>query len=231
MTLKQALAALKKGGTAQNRKIYGRHGVTGEMFGVSYALQKKLAKQIGTDHELALGLWASGNHDARVLATMVCDPAAFTSRQLDTMARELDSYVLTDAFCSPVVRSEKGLKKFEVWKNRKAEFVSAAAWNILAGQALRVVQNDVLTDAYCSEQIDLIVREIHTRPNRTRHSMNQALISLGVRNPRLEKKARAAAKKIGKVEVDHGQTSCTTPDAARYMTKILEHKKKKAKKK
>jgi 3-methyladenine DNA glycosylase AlkD len=228
MTLKQALAALKKGGTAQNRKVYGNHGVTCEMYGVSYALQKKLAKQIGTDHELALGLWASGNHDARILATMVCDSSAFTSRQLDTMARDLDSYVLTDAFSGAVVRGGDGMKKFNAWKSRKSDFVSAAAWNILASQAFR---DDNLTDAFCSEQIEVIVQEIHHRPNRTRHSMNQALICIGVRNSRMEKKARAAAKKIGKVVVDHGQTSCQTPDAAQYMTKVLDHQKKKAVKK
>lgn len=228
MTLKQAMAALKKGGTAQNRKIYGSHGVSGEMFGVSYALQKKLAKQAGTDHDLAMGLWASGNHDARILATMVCDSQAFTARQLDAMARDLDSYVLTDAFSGAVVRGGEGLKKFEAWKNRKNEFISAAAWNILASQAMR---DDGLTDTFCVEQIDLIVRDIHQRPNRTRHSMNQALICLGIRNPRLEKKARTAARKIGKVSVDHGQTSCQTPDADRYMTKVLDHQKKKAGKK
>jgi 3-methyladenine DNA glycosylase AlkD len=228
MTLKQALAALKKGGTAQNRKIYGRHGVSGEMYGVSYALQKKLAKQAGNDHELAVALWATGNHDARVLATMVCDPTAFSSRELDAMARDLDSYVLADAFSSVVSRSGKAIQKYGAWKNRKAEHISSAAWNVLASQAFH---DDSLTDEFCAEQIDLIAREIHSRPNRTRHSMNQALISLGVRNPRLEKKARAAAKKIGKVEVDHGQTSCQTPDAAAYMTKTLEHRKKQAAKK
>ena len=225
MNLKQAMATLKKGGTAQNRKVYGRHGVAGDMFGVSYTLQKKLAKEAGTDHELARGLWASGNHDARILATMVCDPTAFTSRELDAMARELGDYVLTDAFSSVVSRSGKALKKFEAWKNRRGEFVSAAAWNVLASQAMH---DDTLTDRWCADQLDLIAREIHDRPNRTRHSMNQALISLGVRNPRLEKKARAAAKKIGKVEVDHGQTSCQTPDAADYMTRTLAHRKKKA---
>ena len=228
MTLPEAVAALKKGGTAQNRKVYVRHGVSGDMYGVSYALQKKLAKQAGTDQDLAVALWATGNHDARVLASMVCDPTAFTSRELDAMARELDNYVLADAFANIVIRSGQAMKKFEAWKNRKSEFVSAAAWNILTSQAMH---DDTLTDAYCTEQIDLIAREIHRRPNRTRHSMNMALISLGIRNPKLEKKARSAAKKIGKVEVDHGQTSCQTPDAAAYMTKTLAYRKKKAAKK
>ena len=228
MTFTEAVAALKKGGTAQNRKVYGNHGVAGDMYGVSYALQKKLAKQAGTDQDLAVALWATGNHDARVLASMVCDPTAFTSRELDAMARELDSYVLADAFSNIVIRSGQAMKKFEAWKNRKSEFVSTAAWNVLTSQAMH---DDTLTDAYCTEQIELIAREIHQRPNRVRHSMNMALISLGVRNPKLEKKARAAARKIGKVEVDHGQTSCETPDAAAYMTKTLEYRKKKAAKK
>ncbi len=102
MTLKQALASLKKGGTAQNRKVYGRHGVSGEMFGVSYAEQKRLAKAAGCDHELAVGLWASGNHDARVLACLVADQASFSSRELDTMARELDNSVLTESLADVV---------------------------------------------------------------------------------------------------------------------------------
>jgi len=225
MTFKQAVAALKKGGTAQNRKIYGRHGVSGEMFGVSYSEQKKLAKTAGRDHELAVDLWATGNHDARILACMVADPDAFSSRELDTRVRDLENYVLVDAFAGMVARGPHALKKFTAWKNRKGEFVSAAAWNVLGNLA---VHDDSLTDTFCNEQIDLIFKDIHTRPNRTRHSMNMALIGLGVRNSRLEKKARAAAKKIGKVEVDHGQTSCQTPDAAGYITKTLAYRKKKA---
>ena len=228
MTVKQTLDALKKEGTAENRKTFGNHGVTGNMFGVSYAVQKKMAKAAGTNHKLAVGLWKSGNHDARILACMVCDPTQFTTRELDAMARDLDNYVLTDAFSGVVIRSGQAIKKFEAWKNRKNEFTSAAAWNVLTSQAF---YDETLTDAFCAAQIALIAAEIHSRPNRTRHSMNQALISLGVRNAKMEKKARAAAKKIGKVIVDHGQTSCQTPDAVVYIDKTLEHRKRKAAKK
>ena len=66
---------LEEMGTAQNRKVYARHGVGEEMFGVSFANQNKLAKAIKRDQALALELWATANHDARILATMVADPA------------------------------------------------------------------------------------------------------------------------------------------------------------
>jgi 3-methyladenine DNA glycosylase AlkD len=68
MTEKEILAELRSLGTEQNRKIYSRHGVQGEMFGVSYANLEKLRKKIKTDHMLAGQLWAAGNHDARILA-------------------------------------------------------------------------------------------------------------------------------------------------------------------
>ena len=53
--------------------------------------------------------------------------------------------------------------------------------------------------------------------------MNQALISIGLRSPSLRKAAVAAAGRIGKVEVDHGETSCQTPDAAAYIAKAAAH--------
>ena len=75
MSFRTIMAGLRTTGTEQNRKVYARHGVGKKMYGVSYANLKKLKKQIGTDHALAEKLWGSGNHDARVLATMVADPA------------------------------------------------------------------------------------------------------------------------------------------------------------
>jgi 3-methyladenine DNA glycosylase AlkD len=230
MTLAQTLATLKKEGTAQNVKVYSNHGVKGPAYGVSFAALKKLKKAIGVDHELAVGLWQSGNHDARVLACMVADPAALTSRDLDTWVRQIDNYVLCDAFSGLVARTGKGLRKFEQWKTRKSEFVSTAAWNALCA-ATAFEDGAAISNDFAATQIKHIAAEIHQRPNRTRHSMNQALICLGVLNGTLAKKAKAAAKRIGKVEVDHGKTSCKTPDAAGYIDKTLAYRAGKAAKK
>jgi len=223
MTLKQALAALAGAGTARNRKVYARHGVKGAMFGVSYAELNRLRKAIGQDHELAVALWETGNHDARVLACMVADAGAMTARRLDAWARDLDNYVLSDAFSALVARGPHARRKAEAWKNRRGEWVSASAWNVMGSLALN---DEGLEDGYCEEQIRIIAAEIHDRPNRTRHSMNNALIAFGVRNPRLEKAARAAARWVGPVAVDHGETGCRTPDADAYITKTLAHQKK-----
>ena len=225
MDLSQAMGALEKAGTAQNRKVYANHGVAGPSFGVSFAALKKLKKQIGTDQELARQLWATVNHDARILACMVADGSAATSGELEAWARQLDNYVICDAFATLVSRTPYALKKFTVWSDRRNQWVSAAAWNVLCH--LAVDPASPLTDDFCVEQLERIARDIHSRPNRTRHSMNQALIALGVRNARLEKQALAVAKKIGKVTVDHGATSCKTPDAAAYIHKTVAYQKSK----
>src|SRR5512134_1984220 len=75
MSLAEAMSALEKAGSAQTRKTYARHGAAEPMFGVSFAFLKTLVKRIGVDHELALALWGTKNHDARVLALKVADPA------------------------------------------------------------------------------------------------------------------------------------------------------------
>jgi 3-methyladenine DNA glycosylase AlkD len=98
MNKTEAMKQLQAMGTAQNRKVYARHGVGGPSFGVSYGNLGKLKKSIKIDHELARSLWASGNHDARVLATMVADPGAFDRKTIDAWGKDLSNYVLTDAF-------------------------------------------------------------------------------------------------------------------------------------
>ena len=101
-----ALEALERAGTAQNRKVYARHGVLTPMYGVSYANLEKLRQQVKVDHELALKLWQSGNHDARILATMIADPAQLTAATINTWSRDLSNYVLTDAMTGLVARTQ-----------------------------------------------------------------------------------------------------------------------------
>src|SRR5688572_342769 len=68
MSLAETMRALEQAGSAQTRKTYARHGAAEPMFGVSFATLKTLVKRIGVDHELALELWHTGNHDGCVLA-------------------------------------------------------------------------------------------------------------------------------------------------------------------
>lgn len=226
-TLEHIMAELESMGTAQNRKVYPRHGVQGPMFGVSYGNLEKLRKAIRKDQALAEALWKTGNHDARVLATKIADPKTITPATLDAWATDLDNYVLTDAFTALVGKTPHLREKFDAWRNSESECLGQVAWGLVTTAASKSKPWD---DAELGAFIDDIEAQIHGRQNRVRYSMNMALIAIGGSREALYENARAAAERIGTVEVDHGETGCVTPDMVPYMEKMWARKRAKAKK-
>jgi 3-methyladenine DNA glycosylase AlkD len=218
VTLDETLHALKSAGTAQTRKTYLRHGFPEDTWGVSTADQKKLANKIGTDHALAQKLWATGNGDACTLATMIADADEATSAGLDAWVKAVRFPLMSKMLARHTVETEFALEKAGQWTKSPEEFIGETGYYLLG---LLALHDEELDDDYFEDQLRTIEKWIHGAKNYTRLAMNQAVISIGVRNPNLTKKALAAAARIGKVEVDHGDTACQTPDAAAYIQKTL----------
>lgn len=225
MTLAQTMDRLKAAGSEHTRAIYLRHGAGENQFGVKYADLGKLRKEIGTNHPLAADLWATGNSDARVLACMIANPKVSTEATLDQWAADIHYYPLADEFARLVSKSPHAGSRMSAWIGDEREYVAQTGWALLALAASDPTRPDSTFEPYIAR----IEREIHGAKNRVRHAMNNALIAIGIRSEDLHRKAEAAAKLIGKVEVDHGETGCVTPDAVAYMKKALEHRAKKAK--
>jgi 3-methyladenine DNA glycosylase AlkD len=224
MTVKETMERLKAAGSEQTRAIYTRHGAGENQFGVKYADLGKLRKEIGTDHDLAKALWATGNSDARALAVMIADPNAPTAAELDSWAADISYYGLAEVFARFVAKSPHANSRMTAWIEDDREYVAQTGWTLLAISAAEKKQPDAAFELYLAR----IERDIHSARNRVRHAMNNALIAIGIRSDALRKKAEAAAKRIGKVEVDHGETGCVTPDAAAYIKKVVAYKAKKA---
>ncbi|MBC8029529.1 MAG: DNA alkylation repair protein [Pyrinomonadaceae bacterium] len=225
MNERDVLKELESLGSERIRETYKRHGVGNKQFGVSYAHLSKLQTKLKTNHDLARKLWSSGIHDAQILATMIADPSQMTTREIDTWARSLSNYVLTDALAGLVSKTRFARDKAESWTKSKNEWTGSAGWRILSELAQR---HPSLPDSFFLPHLEAIQSDIHNARNRVRYAMNGALIGIGCRNSKLEKKAVAVAAKIGKVEVDHGDTGCKTPDATSYIRKTLAHKLAKA---
>ena len=177
----------------------------------------------GTDHALARELWKTGNADARVLATMIADPAQATEQELDGWMGEVRYYLLADLLAGFVFRTPFAWKKMREWRGSSEDFEGQAGWNLLARLAINGPDTE---DAFFEKQVAVIERRIHKAKNWTRHAMNLVLIAIGLRGPGLQKLALAAAGRIGKVEVDHGETGCVTPDAAAYIWRAAGRKRK-----
>jgi 3-methyladenine DNA glycosylase AlkD len=221
MTLDETMSALERAGSAQTRKTYARHGVTGAMFGVSFATLKELTKRIGIDHELALALWDSGNYDARNLAVKVVDPTRMTSGELDRWATDGGDAPMCSSYVGMIAGEGRlAAKKLAQWLATRSAGKRLAAWSLLSHLAMR---EETLGDELFADHLATIEDTLHAAPNRERYAMNSALIAIGCRNAALKKLALAAAKRIGVVDVDHGDTSCKTPDAAESIAKAWAH--------
>jgi 3-methyladenine DNA glycosylase AlkD len=221
MEATEAIRELERRGTEQNRKVYRRHGADANLFGVSYADLKILKKSIKVDQRLAEALWLTGNHDARVLATMIADPAAIADERLDAWAADLTNYVLSGALAGLAARSPGAESLMSRWMASEGEWTRAAGWAVLSSLAK---DRGDLGDAFFLGHLATIEREIHSAQNRVRHEMKGALIAIALRNPALRGPALAADGRIGKVDVDHGETGCKTPDVASYVARALQRK-------
>ncbi len=226
MDLATAMQELEAAGSERNRAIYRRHGAGENQFGVSMSSLKALQKQIKTDQQLAEQLWQTGNQDARNLATLIGDPKQVTAVQLDAWVESTEYYWLIDLLTRHLVsKSPLARDRAEAWNASSRDNTARAGWNLIAEIAM---SDRDLPDSYFEPLIDEIERDIHAKPNRTRFSMNSALIAIGLRSEALRAKAEAAARRIGRVEVDHGDTGCVTPDAIPYIEKSWERKLAKA---
>lgn len=220
MTLESAMTQLAAFGSPQTLKTYSRHGITPPAFGVLYGDLGKLKKQIKRDHGLARALWTTGNHDARVLATLIADPHQADSALLEAWKADLTNYVLTDAF-SRFAATVPGIRDHAAaWIDADHEWIAAAGWNVLAA----LLETDAIDDEAAAAYLARIEGNIHTARNRVRYSMNQALIAIGLRGGAHTPAALACADRIGSVLVDHGETGCKTPAAAAYIQKTLDYR-------
>ena len=146
--------------------------------------------------------------------------------QLDVWARDIDNSILAGELGALASTSRTGLTRFRKWTSKRGEWVATAGWNTFTEMVLERPRDDIdeaLLDA-CLERIET---RIHSQPNRVRYAMNNALIAIGTFNANYRDRAIAAAKRIGPVDVDHGDTNCKTPDAVSVYSKILRREREK----
>lgn len=226
-TKEEILEELEALGTEQTRKTYRRHGIMDEMFGVKYGDLNKVRKKVKNNQTLTRELWATGNHDARIFATMISEPDKIQEDEIKQWAKDINNATLADALAGMFSPSSFSRQLAEEWiQLQDQEWECSMGWNVMGWLA---VNDQSLPDAYFENLLQWIERDIHTSKNRVRYNMNNAVINIGLRNPALYEKAIATAQKVGKVEVDHLDTSCKTPDAITYIDKVLQYRASKKK--
>jgi 3-methyladenine DNA glycosylase AlkD len=219
---------LRELGSEQKVKIYKRHGVNNDLFGVSIADLRKIKKTIKKDQNLAVELWETNNYDARMLATYIADPKEMSIALANDWVNSIDYYILSETLSSLIEKTSVWRELMEVWMSSDMEYVKSTAYYVFAN-ALK--SDKPITKEEIEDQLSIIKSSIHSESNRVKHTMNNALIAIGIFRPEFEKQAIEIAKSIGKVEVDHGKTSCKTPNAVDYIQRAITRNKARSKKK
>lgn len=222
MSLKDAMAALEKVGSAQARKTYTRHGATGPMFGVRFGDLKKLLNKIKVDQGLAEALWDTGNFDARNLAAKICDPANFPPNVLDEWAAVPIAWLWGGYVGQIAAEGPHGRTKAEKWLAAKDDATRTAGWCTVGALAMI---DESTEDSWFIARLAEIEKSMKSASNRHKYVMNNALIAIGCRSAALRKSATAAAKRLGTIDVDHGDTDCKTPDAIERLEKSWDRAK------
>jgi 3-methyladenine DNA glycosylase AlkD len=167
---------------------------TEHALGVSIPALRRLAKEIGRDHVMAGELWATGIHEARLLATLVDDPGQVTDGQMEAWAHDFDAWDLCDQCCSNLFdRTPYAYRKAEEWSRREEEFVKRAGFVLMAALS---VHDKKAEDRVFRKFFPIIIREATDDRPYVRKAVNWALRQIGKRNMALNREAIRVAGEI-----------------------------------
>ena len=221
-TAASILAELKSKGSEKTRTTYARHGMdAARCFGVSVADLKLIAKTIKGQQALALELYESGKMEAMYLAGMVASGSKMSEEQLHTWAEDSAGMQMISEYTVPWVAVEhpQGRELALQWMASKKDYIAAAGWCTYSG-LVTTTPDEKLDRAEIEGLLGDVVERIHGAQNRERHTMNNFVIAIGSYVAPLSKQAKAAARKIGIVSVDMGDTACQVPLATAYIEKV-----------
>lgn len=172
-----------------------RFGIpTEHALGIPIPMLRRLAREIGRDLGMAGELWASGIHEARILATLVDVPEEVTPEQMETWVLDFCSWDLCDQCCSNLFdRTPYAYRKAEEWSRREEEFVKRAGFVLMAALS---VHDKKAEDRVFRKFFPLIIREATDDRPYVRKAVNWALRQIGKRNPALNQEAIRVAGEI-----------------------------------
>ncbi len=213
----------------ENVKGMAQYGINQKNnLGISIYQLRPIAKEIGKNHELALKLWDSKIHDARLMACFIDEPEKVTTDQMDDWANDFDSWDICDQVCTSLFDlSPLAYEKVFQWAEHEKEFVKRAAFSIIAGLT---VHDKKANDKDFEGFLPLLIHHAVDDRNYVKKAVNWALRNIGKRNLHLNKAALMTAKKIQKM--DSKSARWIASDAIRELTsqKLLQRLERKKKK-
>ena len=198
-TLENVLERLKAKARPDQLEGMARYGMSVEKrLGIAIPEIRKIARDVGKDHELAQALWETGFDEARILASMVAKSEKISEAQMEAWVKDFNSWDVCDQVCMNLFeKTSLAWKKIEDWSTREEAFVKRAAFALIACLAWH--DKDAPDEAFI-QTLPIIQRASSDERNYVKKAVNWALRNIGKRNPRLNQAAIRAAKEILLIE-------------------------------
>src|SRR5438067_7650320 len=199
MTLEQVIALLREHASPQAVQGMARFGISSaRTLGVSIPVLRRIAKDIGRNHPLALELWRSGIHEARILASMIADPRLVSPEQMEEWVNDFDSWDVCDQVCGNLFdKTPYAFQKAREWCHQEQEFVRRAGFVMMAELA---VHDKKAPDEAFERFFPLIKQYAGDERNFVKKAVNWALRQIGKRNSHLHALALEWAEAISKMD-------------------------------
>jgi 3-methyladenine DNA glycosylase AlkD len=209
MTLKDALKQLEALGTAKVRAQNAKSGAGDKQFGVSLGDIRVLAKQIRTDHALALSLWETGNVDAQFLATLLLQPKQLSAKEMDRMVQSVSFVRVADWLIAYVVRQHPDKEALrQGWMAAADRWAARAGWDLTAE---RVAKSPDGLDV--PALLARIESEMARADPEVQWTMNNTLAGIGIHFPKHRKRAITIGEMLGIYRDYPVSKGCTSPFA------------------
>jgi len=202
--LREIIRRLQAQANPANVEGMARFGINPHnTLGVSMPVLRKMAKELGKNHPLAMGLWDSGIHEARILAALTADPRQLDEAMMKKWVHDFDSWDVCDQVCINLFRrSPLAFAKAEEWAQAPQEFVKRAGFVMMATLSVHAPQKEdatrttPVTDDLFLHFFPLIKKHADDERNMVKKAVNWALRQIGKRNPELGRAAIALAEEI-----------------------------------
>jgi 3-methyladenine DNA glycosylase AlkD len=216
MNIEEVIALLKQKSNPVYLAGMKRFGIENtKALGIPIPELRKLGKTIGKDHDLALALWGTGFHEARIVASVIDEPALVTSEQFDNWVKDFNSWDLCDQVCGNLFdRTPFAIDKALVYTFSEEEFTKRAGFVLMAEFA---VHNKTAKDSFFIDLLPIIEREAWDGRNFVKKAVSWALRQIGKRNHKLSTAAIESAKRISLQ--NHKSAKWIASDALKELTK------------
>jgi 3-methyladenine DNA glycosylase AlkD len=194
MSAPAVIAELRSSADPSRTPGMARVGIdVSKALGVSVPRIRAIAKRCGIDHELARKLWDSGIHEARILATLVADPASLTSDQMEAWVADIGSWDVCDFAADLFIRTPFAAAAIRDWAGRSESFVKRCAFSMIARRAVWAKE---APDREFLRYLPLIRRASVDPRNEVKKGVSWALRQIGKRDRTLHAAATEEAERI-----------------------------------